>query len=840
MPPWEKYQQQSAEQAGPWQKYRAPAEKPPARAFLNQGIARGLGAPVDIANAVLGVVGLGGEKPALGSQDIEEGLRGWAHLLGDPEGVPPAGAQAETLPARMLRGTGEAAGALPAFGLVAKGLSAGTGALAEAGKTAMKTLATSPGASMAAEATMGATSGTGGFVANKYFPGNQTAEFVGETLGGLAPTAAPAVAARVPGVQMAARTSKAALLPFTKSGATERAARRAQTLAADPERAAAQIEQDMPGDLTPAQKSGEPGLMALEQEVAQTTPSRMEAYNRRQAESLQATNDALREMGEGGAPFDTADFISGRRDSLVQSVQQRAREAARQAEAELATLAPEQRASEASRVVKEQIDKAYGDISAQESRIWGRVPKEAEVGTQNAREAYAGLVQQMSRAQREDIPEIAQRFLDPESNQKLGDTDTVNEVWGLRSKLLEEARTARANGQSNKARISDELADALLTDLGARTDDIQGEAGEALRAALDFTRAKKLAFDQGAVGRLREVRKTGEPRIPDEAALSATVGRGGERGGQAVEQITDVTQDVAPIRNHALEQFIRATTSRGQFNAQASRNWLRDNRDIVDRIPGLADDIGRVTNAHEAAALVERQAKRAGASLSNQRKSYTAAYLNADPIDAIKGMARARNPALAAREIVRQARKDPTGKALAGLKAALAEHLIETTGLTGKGLTDYLNERGIQPVVRAVLSSDEMARIRSVANSLDRLRAGRSNLPDIGGILNDRPAAILSTMARVLAAQQGRMLASKMGGGTVQTPGILSGRAQQMLERLTVDRARELLIDAINDPKKMTELLLRVDLKRPQDVQRLNAWLAGPAANLLGEEAEQP
>ncbi|MEQ9639920.1 MAG: hypothetical protein RIM84_07840 [Alphaproteobacteria bacterium] len=767
-------------------------------------------------------------------------MRGWADLMGSPGAVAPEGVEATTLPQRVMRGVGEAGGALPTFGLTAAGLAArGTGAAAQAGQTAIQTVAKSPLPALAAETAMGAGSGAGGFTAAKYFPDSPTAEFLGELAGGGLTGAAPALARRLPGVQLAARTGKAALLPFTKGGGTERASNRVQSLVADPERAVSRIMEDTPGNLSPAQKSGEPGLMALEREVASTSPARFEALEQQQADALQTMEDSLRELGEGGGAYDARDYLSSRRADLIERVQTRARQAAREAQQWLRRMTPQQRSSEASLVVREQIDKALADVSAEEDQLWRAVPKDAVVHTGNSRAVYGEIIAELPKAQQGDVPDIARRFLDPDAgNSRFGERETVNEVWGLRSKLLEIARQAKSRNANRQAKIAGDLGRALLKDLGAEAENIQGPAGEALRAALDYSKAKAVAFEQGAVGRLLETTPSGGQRIPDEAALAATVGRGGERGGRAVQDITNVTRETAPIRDFALEQFIRTTTRRGEFNVQAAKNWLADNRDVVDRIPWLRDEIDQVTTAHEAAALVARQAKRAGASLSNQRKSYTAAYLNADPSQEIQALVRSRNPSRAAREIVNQARKDPTGRALAGVKAALSEHLIDNTSLSGKSLAEYLNGRGMNAVVMQILGPDDLRSLRAITVGLDRLRAGRGPLPNIGSVINDTPSAILSTFARVLAAQQGRKVANAMGGGTVQTPGIFSNRAQQILSRLTQDKARDLLVASINDPDKMVNLLLRVDLKNRRQVQRLNAWLEGPVARILEDEEE--
>jgi hypothetical protein len=88
---------------------------------------------------------------------------------------------------------------------------------------------------------------------------------------------------------------------------------------------------------------------------------------------------------------------------------------------------------------------------------------------------------------------------------------------------------------------------------------------------------------------------------------------------------------------------------------------------------------------------------------------------------------------------------------------------------------------------------------------------------------------MVSLVARLLAAQTGRVVASRMGGGTVQTPGIFVGKAREVLERLSVDPAARLVADAVQDATLFRALMTRT--RRPEQAarvrRRLDAWLAG-------------
>ena len=82
-----------------------PRTQPTLGEFAGRGISQALGAPVDIANAALGVVGLDSARPIGGSEQIANLMRNVAPVAGPFE-------QPETLLESGAEGLGLAAGAL--------------------------------------------------------------------------------------------------------------------------------------------------------------------------------------------------------------------------------------------------------------------------------------------------------------------------------------------------------------------------------------------------------------------------------------------------------------------------------------------------------------------------------------------------------------------------------------------------------------------------------------------------------------------------------------------------------------------------------------------------------
>lgn len=961
------------------------ANGPRGLAFLNQGIATGLGAPVDLMNAALQAAGITGpgsiserasdalglprvpvEGPVGGSESIEQGMR----ATGVP--VPESGAKPKTFPERIFRGVGEATGALVPLTGAASRLAQGTGLTAGVARSATETAVRNPLATAGAEAASGAGAGVGGGVADRISPDNPVAEVLGELAGGLSiPLAVKASALSVP--RLALRAGKVALTPFTEAGGRVRAENRVQGLSQDPDRARERLNEDTISDLTPAQRTGEPRLMALERAVLSRDAALEGEFAERTARATLQLRNAMQDIGGSATADDARKFIETRRDSvldevtaqgdrrkaavenrrgeqiaeteatltndtasidrsrsasidviekrkqrLLSALSLRAQQAAAIAEQRLSTLTPERRASESSVIVREEIESALSDAKAQENVLWAAVPKDTQVLTENSRRVFRAFDGQLTldeaedfpnladlslpRAQRDKMPAKARQFLAPDSNQRLQDVDTVQEVWGLRSDLLESARAARAAGENNTARIAENIADALLDDLGARTGDLKGEAGESLRAALDFSREVAERFRQGAVGRILGREKTGGDKVDPRLTLDATVGSGGVKGEVATSEILDAAPNSQEeIGRFLQDKFFRSSVRGDRLIPDAARRFATENSELLDRYPDLRNRILDAAEAQEDASRIADSSvsrKRQVGSASDKRRrnvdaearesSRTAERLARETIRSIEALAtdqvkridstttsrikalqspnesaaarflsapvdeefsrvlKANNPRMAARELSRQVAKDETGRAAQGLKASVVDFLIRDaeTGtfddlgqqtLSGRRLQKALTDTRTSAALSEVLSNDEMRRLQRIASELSKIEASQGRLPDVGGVLNDVPSALLAMPARVMAARAGAQFGAGTSGASLLTANIFSQRAREFMSRLTNDTAYALIVEAVQDPRAFRALFSKTNTPKQQKqaAARFDAWLVGPGARFF-------
>jgi hypothetical protein len=877
--PWERYREADVTPQGPWSRYQQAEEAAPeggtgALPFLNQGIARVLGGPVDLMNAGLGAVGLPtSDQPFGGSASIQQGMR---YL--SPTMAPAPGAEPQTPGEYIGHGVGEAAGALLPMGLAARGVvSAATPAAQMAmryggaalrgmtpGGTAARVaaqLTAAPGSMAALDLASGAGAGAGRYIGEQNTPENPNiGGTIGELVGGLGVGgtvaglgAAGRLAAQGPvgrAVIGTGRQVAGAFLPGTQAGSSARATGRLQGLVADPQVAAAAAEGPSIGNLTPAQRTGDPSLLALERAVADVDPTIRRQLEGRARASQDTLEGELRNLG--GDPNAARTYLEGRRARLNNDLRARLEAAQADAARRVAALDPGARPAEQSRVVREAFDAAYNDARRQENQLWRAIPEDVQIPVAPLRDAWRQLVAETPTTQRQDLPDYARGFLDPESNTRLPDTVPPGELQGLRSGLLDIERQAAAAGQRNRARLARNLAEDVL-----RTMDAQPDLGEAYTAARAFSRELNETFRQGQVAPLARSGRDGAPRVSPELTLDTTIGGGGERGALAARELTTALGPRAGAAQPAIQDYLRNqvfgqfVTPEGQIREASVARWMRQNAGLLDQYPEVRSQLAGALRSQAQAARAGARADTVGRNLNNPRVSAAARYLSGDLGEEVARVFSAPDPAAVADQVRRQVARDPSGAALAGLKGAFSDFLItqarqntpDGAVLNGSRINAVLEDPRQRAALSRVYSPDEVRRIERVASELTNLERSRGRLPSVGAPMDDAPNMILNTVARIAGARAGAAAGGGGMAGSLQSAQIMSGRVRDFMYRLTNDRAARLLSEAVTDPELFGALMApgRSMAAQRDAARRLDAWLAGPGLRAFeGEEEERP
>lgn len=807
--------------------------------FLNQGIARSAGTAVDIVNEGLKLLGLGSDNPFGGTKSIRSGLEAVGAAM------PAEGEKPKTLGGNIAQGIGDVGGGL-VLGVPA--------AATNIGKSIIGSIARNPVAAATAEIASGVGSGTGGFIADKVAPDSVAGRAVGEIIGGISPSTLGRLAVSGP-TMMALRNLRSVIVPFTKSGAKTRAARRVQNVAGDPGQAIINIDETKGSRLRPAERAGG-NLLSLEKSIREK--------NALLDDDFKVHLDVERERLSGeivpeGSPETARNVIEGRRDAIFTLLEARTRQAALLADQRVRDLGPAIDEGSFSRIVKEEMKSALEDGIKQERKFWGRVPKSVVVDPSTTREQILDIYTGRGVTDDpDDIPDFLRGFLGrgvtPDGGLDGGDfikeAQSVGELHTLQSRVLRERRAEAGKlFGTNRRKISllDDITDSLTADINRAVGD------ESFDAARTYSAQLNQKLRSGSVGRVLGFDRGGGGRVPEEATLRSTIGQSGVSGEAGMRELLAAVGESPEARGKIgqfLTQRFRESHIKDGLVTPNARKFLDQNSGLLKEFPDVRGDIEGAIDA----SILARSREKVGQSRIKRlesRASDTKRFLQTQVGKEADSIFNAQNPAATARNLVRGFRgknSDPEG--LEGLRAAMIQGVlkrIRTPAASVDGLDTIsssklavlLRDPGTKRALTTVLGSQKANRFVEIQRELRRIENAES-AKSLGRVITDRPNSFLRMIARVGGAQFGRVVASKTGGGTVQTPSIFSENAQVAVASLTNDKAEALIIRALSadDPKLLRDLLsdLSPGKGKKESVRRIGAFLAGPAATVTNEE----
>lgn len=753
----------------------------------------------------------------------------------------------------MLGSSAIAGGALLKAGNV---VSKAAGTLASPGgslagniaRSVAETAARYPKTFAALELGTAATGAAGGKVAESEFPNNPGAKALGQMTGSLGlPAALGAtrgvvsvvddLTRRLPATAWARRQVED-LLPANARGVASDRLRGA----ADPDRSAAGLKDEiLPGTpITPAQRTGQPGVLALEKSIAAESPQLSDKYRTQLEELNTFLKQSVRETGDpSGATVDDA------RGSLSNLLTQRMEIARLKAQQKIDALGPNASTEEASRLLRTEMDNAYNAAKAQKDQLWKAVPESTPALSSKLHETYSELNAELSQASKlsGDMPPIATRLLSGDKP-LIGPETTIKELEGFRSKMLELARNARAGEapNANLARIASRLADAALEDMGAMTGKIQGEAGTALRKALDFTREVADKFQRGPVGKLMERSDSGADVVAPGLTAERTIGKAGAAAREEADALTRAAEfsGNAPAARGHMETWLKnefnakVTNKDGEVDFGKVQTYLRNRAELLTRFPELRKQMEDAANSGKQLARV--------AAGDGPAVSAANVFLRAEPEDAIKKTLSSGDPRQNMRALVLLAKKDSSGLASRGLKDAFTDYLMKASlgsdrtasgerFLSGGMMKDMLTSPRVRAAMEAAFTPDEIHRLKVIAETARKMDLARTTAAAKEGIV-DGPNFLAKTVAGIVGARAGRALDT----GTIQAPGKAASLFQKWADSLLGGPPKRLLMDAVHNEELFKTLLMNT--KNPAKARLVEARLNGWAAGVLREQAE--
>lgn len=812
----------------------SPSQPLPLVTRANTSLVDGIGGVIDAINPFDQPHALNPFPGGTGSATT--GLRnafGAAGVQFNEPGLPPQNA-AEA----FADGVGGAASfAIPAAG-AARAVGALPGAVGSVGSSVAQSLSSTGG--IAAELVAGGTAETARSLAEEA-GASQPIQDIAAIAGGIGPGLAGAAArtgANLSPTRRAISAVQTNLAPFTNSGGREIARQRLQSLAGGEDRAAelaARIGADNPLGLSPAQQTGDPNIIGLE-----NLTGRLDANFRADTDAGRVRSQAIarEEIGRlGGNPEDAAAFVQQRRTEFAEDLKNRISRARETAVEQLRDIGPQRTEIDNSLILRTQLDDALDSALADEGRLWAAVDRSIEVPPINTKQAVQSFVDDIPQAQRNDIPRVARDVLD--NADVYGNTATVNDLHGLYSELRRIARSAKAGTDQNNnlARISNGVADAILKDFEGTS------AGRAIDEARTFSAELHDKFDKGAVGRLLKQSLAGDTAIEPELSLARTINRGGTAAATDAQNFARATDGATndPVQDQVRRLFsnsaIDPTTG---FDARKARRFIRDNAALLKQFPELRTDIDSAVNSQLNADQTGEFLANRLASLQDQR-SLGQAVIDGRTVEAVLS---ATNPRTAARQIANEARKDTSGLALEGVKGAFTRNLISKAfgvrageeTFSGDSVLASLNDPKQASALREIFDKGELGRLRLIASEASKLRVQGA---DVGASLSDaRPSRFLDSILRVVAVRNNPFATG--GIESFQINQIASNRVSDALQSLTADKASLLIADAVQDPTLLRSLLTDMRKITPGEfdkkvLPRLFPYLVGGVSATGGE-----
>lgn len=720
--------------------------------------------------------------------------------------------------------------------------------------------ARAPVATGAAEVTAAAGEATGREAAGgMYGEGWQqdVGGLIGGIIGGLGPSGAAAGTRRVaefasdniPAVGLVRRAGQRLFRVKASPGDRRRAGQRLRELAegavddgdAIPAlqnlRNTADVDPDL---LTPAQQTGDAGIMSLAARERADEPARLAGWRAQVEDNMLELRNRLKNV--------TGDEVERIQRQYGQEVDDMVVVAAANAERRLANMTPTQRRSEASTVLRGELDRAYRTARGEESALWDMVPDDMVMPAETVRQRFIGLKGQLSQENAEDMPQKALQFLDPDSPQSyyrvdadgelLTDTVPLKRLQNLRSALLNEARNASSgsNPNRNRARLARELADGLLDDM-ASVDPRESPGTGAFLAAKNFSRHLNDRFTRGPVGDVLQTKARGDASISPEATLDRTIGRGGVEAERATRAFTKALKSPNEEVRGAFVDFMKDEFQRkamrdGQFNPAGARSFMNKYQDLFGAQPQLRQMFDQAIQDGNLTAVAGSIQDGAARVLGKN------------------------NPAAEIRRIRQMADADPSGAVWASFRKGLTNELLERARvrnprgdidgeiLSGSVLNELLDGEKVGPALKQAFNKTELANLRRIANTAQRIER------DIGA----RQATSFATsepnvLARLIAGYSGALggaAASRAAGGGaagLRSAALGSKFVESLLRKSTRVPVEKLLHRALSDKQVMDDLL--TPMTKPgfdtQVAPRINAWLVGVIDEMdLEEDGVEP
>ena len=812
---------------------------------------------------------------------------------------------------------GGSAGALGMpYGAVATGFRFGTSEVGKLFNRIIESAKRAPVRFGLVEGSMALSAASAAATAEGLFPGNVGARMGAELVGG---AVNPAKLVRG-GLEYSWNLTRAGLESLSPEGRTTASAK----LLAD---IAAKTGEDLDAvwrvykamgvsgleNLTPAQKTGSMALGALEDHLADFSGKFDKESKDRAIQGLDVLRGHIALLTRTGDPeaLKTAaqvrdiyyrTLIQGRVDSAMAD--------ATAAVGKITKDTPETRVVLSAKV-RDILDLSIKDARKAESELWkkwttavGDTPSSYDNLLREFKENYDDVLPEY-RAKR--VPSEVEAFLrrvrkggepslvyDPETlsfRDVAGKAPgaTASDMYKLRGELLTEAGLAKKAGDDNTARVFNNMAEAIIDDLGVS---VPPETKKLYDEARGFTREFHNAFTRSFVGKVESVGRYGD-RIAPELTLHNALATGRDVGYIQLAQIEHATrflnsrglQDDGAIQvvMDAQDRFLRLAAAASidsetkKISTKKLSDFMENNRLLMNRFPTIKADLDNALKTTREASRLELLAK--GQNRNMEDNKAFSKILKADGVAVAQQALLSNNMEREIQKLVSVVKRGTTGTgtangvkvtldldpgaATAGLRSSIYTAAINASTGKNRGELDLNQVKGLlfnpPPGQRSaiqilqdegIVSAREVGRVKDLFGALESIQRSQR----VGTAIEVKPDltdAALAAFTRMLGSTAAGAGARAAGS---QTPSLVvhgagARFAEHVFTKMKVTTARQILIDAISDPSsgKLELIMKQASRMTPKQVadqaMQLNAWFVQSGVGIAEEvqdRAEQP
>lgn len=658
------------------------------------------------------------------------------------------------------------------------------------------------------------------------------------------------------------------------------------------------------GPRTSALRSGSTTLTNLQRTIAQNNASLGPTVARAAEQNLEGISRLINLMAQLEDPAILSTVAQMRdayfRDALQMRLDQASSRAAETA-GKILTDDPlaGQRAGE---TVAQIVGDALSDARAQERALYQAIDLTQPASATNILDTVAQIKGNI--LPESPFPALIDRFAARVGEE--GAEVSLRDITNFRSEMLSMARDAAATGNFRDANFFGRMAEAALEDIGLRAEARPGGIDpnipmmkspnqRALENAYAFSRSLNDVFTRSFAGDVGARSRTGANRIPPELLARRVFSGGGDATSLRISQLEEAANFLA---NNAGPEFAETATQRlgtlrdaeqtilqvaaqrtinpetGQVNPAALSRFLRDNAAALERFPNLRSDLENAVTAQQRLKAVTDANSVEARAMENNR--VFSALLGAEETpggaiglaigtpgegrrpDAVRNLNQLIRLTNTAGELAPQAR--------AGLRDAVMDRaIVYATDQDGNFNFGRFRNFLLEPISRSqpsvagvlreggIFTDTELTQLNRFLQEADNIQqALDAGGPRLEETVIDAPAAAFDLVTRILGSGVGTATSRTLeriipfyrrGGGQ----GLIEAQAgsqitQNMFKNMPQTYLRDMLNEAIADPKIMADLLergtnnsarnrLRID-------RRINAWLFNAGLQPAREEIE--